>query len=241
MKGETFTKIDVTGGIDFVDVRVCDCTSVRVTTDANLQEFVETEIEDDTLKIDMHGWIEPTIPIRVTIRTPSLEEIDIRGATRGEVEGVDSPGFRAAVSGASSLTLRGEAPDSTFDVSGSSTLEVGSWRATDLDVTVSGASTALVTALATSQGRWEVSGASDVTVAGTGKDLDFEISGSSELNAQEFRVRDALVEVSGASNLSLCALGALDVEVSGASDVVYHCDPTQIQERVTGSSSVQRR
>jgi hypothetical protein len=84
----------------------------------------------------------------------------------------------------------------------------------------------------------EVSGASNVSLRGSGRDLTVRASGASDVDLREFVVQNAQVEASGASEVTVHVTGRLDAEASGASRVRYLGNPGLGRIDSTGASSV---
>jgi len=86
--------------------------------------------------------------------------------------------------------------------------------------------------------RFEVSGASRLTLEGDGGDLRLDASGASQVDLSDFRVDNADLEVSGASQVTVYVTGRLDAEASGASHVGYLGNPRMGRVDSSGASSV---
>ena len=89
--------------------------------------------------------------------------------------------------------------------------------------------------------RFDVSGASQVTLSGSAGDVTIGASGASQLDLSAFSVDDADVEASGASKVTVNASGKLDADASGASHVYYLGSPTLGRVETSGASSVNRK
>jgi hypothetical protein len=131
-------------------------------------------------------------------------------------------------------------PDlSSVNFSGASESRVDGFVAADaLDVYLSGGSLCQMNVDAPSL-KVVLSGASYLSVRGTGELLNADISGSSAMKAFAFEVAEARLSVSGASDAQITAVSALDVIATGASHVVYRGNPSLTSE-VSGSSLVQQ-
>jgi hypothetical protein len=87
--------------------------------------------------------------------------------------------------------------------------------------------------------RFDVSGASDVRLSGSGDDLIMGVSGASSADLADFPVADANIEVSGASSAAVNVSGRLDAEASGASRVRYRGSPTLGRVDSSGGASIE--
>ncbi|MCB9597641.1 MAG: DUF2807 domain-containing protein [Sandaracinaceae bacterium] len=61
-----------------VEVITGDPRALTVTTDANLMELVETVVEDHALQVRPAEWIEPTIPVEVSLGAATLDFLSAR-------------------------------------------------------------------------------------------------------------------------------------------------------------------
>lgn len=123
-------------------------------------------------------------------------------------------------------------------LSGASHMTISGFEsARSLDVDASGASE-LRGDIEAGQARFQVSGASRVTLRGSGEDLTIDGSGASRIDLSDFAVADAEIELSGASRATVRASGRLDVRASGASHVTYSGSPTLGEIDTSGASSV---
>ncbi|MGQ9683482.1 MAG: head GIN domain-containing protein [Anaerolineae bacterium] len=123
------------------------------------------------------------------------------------------------VSGASQADVRGFETDGNFDLD------------------LSGASS-IAADIRAGDTRVEASGASRVTLSGSGRDLDLRGSGASSLDLTDYTVRNVNAELSGASRATVSASGTLDANLSGASRLRYRGSPTLGRIETTGGSSL---
>jgi len=217
-----FTRVDVGYAFE-VDVTRADTHSVSITMNDNLFDYLDVTLSGTTLRIRMlsnHNYVRATRRASVTL--PVLRSLELSGASRGEVSGFsggDDVDFE--VSGASSLTLVGIRVDgASFDVSGAS-------RATG-DITMA-------------DGDFSVSGASTVELEGRADDIRLEVSGASTARLADFPMKSADVRVSGASNATVDVSDRLDIDISGASRLVYDGDAELGSVQVSGGSTLSRR
>jgi hypothetical protein len=87
----------------------------------------------------------------------------------------------------------------------------------------------------------KLSGASRLSLDGSGGNVKVEASGASSALLSDFAVRDANIELSGASRAELDISGRLDANISGASTLIYEGNPTLGNIEVTGASQFRRR
>jgi Putative auto-transporter adhesin, head GIN domain len=126
-----------------------------------------------------------------------------------------------------------------LNLGGATQTTVGGFKSGDpLDAEVSGASR-LEGSIDTGDVRFQVSGASRVTLSGKGQKMTLEASGASQGNLEQFVVSEAKVELSGASRATVNVTGHLDVNVSGASNLRYTGSPTMGSVQSSGASTIQ--
>lgn len=70
-----------------------------------------------------------------------------------------------------------------------------------------------------------VSGAGDISAAGSASRLSVDISGAGDADMTDLVVTDAEVEISGAGDVRVCATSSLQASVSGAGAISYYGDP----------------
>ncbi|HVH99152.1 MAG TPA: head GIN domain-containing protein [Enhygromyxa sp.] len=86
----------------------------------------------------------------------------------------------------------------------------------------------------------ELSGASDSTVQGAVERFDIRISGAGELDAKGLHAKSVTLKLSGAGEAVVAASESLDVDISGAGDVTYFGDPTNVIQEISGAGSLKK-
>lgn len=181
-----FDGVHVSGSID-VYVRQDSAASIRVEADENLQEYVIVENDGGMLEIHPKNGtnLKPSRPIKVFVSSPvfshfkasgacdifgenkitSTEEIsiDLTGASDIKMD-LKAPKIDANVSGAGTISLRGETKDFVADGSGSTDIKCFDLLAENVDVEISGAGDAEV--FASVKLDVQVTGAADVKYKG---------------------------------------------------------------------------
>jgi hypothetical protein len=108
-------------------------------------------------------------------------------------------------------------------------------------VELSGAARGVITGIAGDAFELEVSGASEVHVAGDVGRFALDVSGASDVDGAALIARDVKVEASGASEANVTANVSLDAEASGASDIHWGGNATQVTVDASGASTIERR
>jgi hypothetical protein len=103
---------------------------------------------------------------------------------------------------------------------------------------VSGASNVTVAGLQNSSLSVESSGASKVRIDGTTTKLTVDISGASKVDAQNLTAETGSIETSGASSANVNVTSSLRADASGASHINYSGSPKDVIKKSSGASSV---
>lgn len=200
----TFNGIHVSGAID-VYVRQDSVSSVKVETDENLQEYLLTEIEGNTLRIHQKQGtnLKPSKSIKVYVSNPSYKNfeasgacdfygenkiisaepitIHLTGASDVKLE-LKAPKIDAKLSGAGTITLKGETKDFFVDGSGATDIKCFELMAENTQVELSGAGDAQVFASVKLDAK--VSGAADVKYKGNAT-VNQKVSGAGSVKKAE--------------------------------------------------------
>ncbi len=220
-----FSRVQVSSAFE-IEITQSDTYSISVTAPENWFKYINVEKAAQTLEIGMDikfwgFWNRIAVQPKVEITMPSLEILDMSGATSGLVRGFESANdFRLNLSGASHLDMEITAYDTSLTISGASELS-GRLNAHDV--------------------RINLSGASSTELEGEINNLNLQVSGASHANLDELPGQDARVEVSGASNATVSIDGILDVFLSGASELKYTGSPELGTIDITGASSIHRK
>lgn len=173
-----FHVVDVGGVFQLEAVQAAE-TSVEVRGDANLVAKVEVTVTDGRLRARIEGNVLPDLPLELVVRAPVLDEIELSGASRGDVQGIDAEHLELELSGSSTLVVRGRVAHLEANVSGASELDAAGVQAERVDVDASGASKALVTANTAIDAN--ASGASSITWQGPATTIERKASGASTI------------------------------------------------------------
>lgn len=85
-----------------------------------------------------------------------------------------------------------------------------------------------------------ISGAGNITLAGSAGKLDVHISGAGRCSAENLSTKKATVGISGAGSITVNASEKLDARVSGAGSVRYLGSP-ELTTSVSGAGSVRKK
>ena len=86
----------------------------------------------------------------------------------------------------------------------------------------------------------EVTGSGSVYLKGQTKDVSLDLTGAAHAHCYELMAENAKVQISGAGSAEVYASVKLDAEVSGAGDVNYKGNATNVSQHVSGAGSVHK-
>jgi hypothetical protein len=158
--------------------------SFSLTTDENLLSHITTKVSGTRLEIAMEGGaIAPTDGIKIVITSPSLSGVELSGAVEFQASQLEGAKFALETSGAAKVTLTGKVNRLLASLTGASKLVAGDLSTEDVEISVTGAGKADVTASNTV--RAEITGAGKVTYAGNPKSVDKRITGAGSIRPRE--------------------------------------------------------
>lgn len=165
-----FDGVDI-GGTITAKVTVGQNFSVVVEAEKDILPKIITKVKNNDLivKFEKGFWKNRSyksrkIKVRVTISLPALEDLDVSGASKASVSGVNSDKLTIDVSGASNVNIEGSAREIEVDLSGASSLMAKSLLSEVAEMDLSGASSAKINV--TNSIRVDASGASSVRYLG---------------------------------------------------------------------------
>jgi hypothetical protein len=192
-----FSKVDVSGAIDLY-VSHSETRSIKIETDENLLEFIETIQDGDRLIIRPEKGVnlKPRNTIKVFVSSPDFTYfevsgacdiysenkilssseivIDLSGSCKADLE-LNTPKLMVDASGSSHIILKGETKDFSVDGSGSTNVRSAELMAENVSLEISGAGSAEVFASVSLD--VDISGAASVKYRGSPK-VNQKISGA---------------------------------------------------------------
>ena len=157
--------------------------SCSITTDENLLSHIKTNMEGDILKIEIDGTISPTRGIKIAITSPSLAGVSLSGAVELNASQISGGTFALETSGATKVTLAGKVNRLLASLTGASKLKAADLLAEDVELSVTGAGKADVTA--SNLLRASITGAGKVSYGGQPKSVERKISGAGKISPRE--------------------------------------------------------
>lgn len=180
---EDFNKLEVSGAYN-IEVLVGLETSLEISAEDNLQQYILTEVINNKLRIENSRAIAPKRKIRINITVPDLEEISSSGVSNIYAAGIDEQEFLLDLSGAGFIELQGKVEQFTVELSGAGRLEAKELFARFVDISSSGASNADV--YASESIRAEISGVGNINYYGEPVDIRTNVSGLGRIIKREF-------------------------------------------------------
>ncbi len=178
-----FSVVDVSHAFT-VEITVGDETSVKIETDENLMKYVEVYVKNNTLYIGVENNVNIDGRMKAIISTPKLNGVDLSGACKIDVEGIESNKFSIDMSGACKGTFSGNTKKLDIDLSGATKLNTADLKAVDVTVDVSGASKCSV--YSSSSLFADASGASKIVIYGDPPKVETDVSGASSITSNWF-------------------------------------------------------
>jgi Putative auto-transporter adhesin, head GIN domain len=176
-----FSKIDGSGAIN-VEIVIQNDFSVEVEADDNLLQNIKTEVSGDTLKIYSEGRLSRKNPVNVKIGMPSIEGLEINGASKANALNIKSDELFLKANGASKITIGGEVKNLESRINGASTVDAENLKSENVQIKVNGASKATV--FATNRLEANANGASRITYIGEPTNLEKRANGASSINSK---------------------------------------------------------
>jgi eukaryotic-like serine/threonine-protein kinase len=217
-----------------------DTFKVTTSSDDNVVEHLSVVKEGKTLRVDLarggnYGLVEP---LTVAITLPSLEGLEVGGASRATLKGfrsnrdfllkldgaskvegsLDAANVDIHASGACELTLAGSARFARLSASGASHLKLADFPVGRCEVGLSGASHARLAARSTEPFKATASGACTLVGSVEAAEVSIKLDGRSTTDLRG-KAEMAVLEADGASRLGLdgLAVGEAKVKLTGSS------------------------
>jgi hypothetical protein len=145
---------------------------------------VTSTVSGDTLKIEMKdGAVAPTNGIKIVITSASLGALKLSGAVEFSASQLAGAKFAVETSGATKIVLGGKVDRLLADLTGASKLTAADLTANDVELSVTGAGKADVTATNSLQAA--ITGAGKVSYGGNPKSVKKEIEGAGSIKPRE--------------------------------------------------------
>lgn len=174
-----FSTVDASHAFD-ITISVGNETSVSVEADENILKYVEAYVKNKTLYLGIENNINIHGNIRAIISTPELNKVDLSGACKINVDGINTDKFVVDMSGACKGTFSGKTDKLYIDLSGATKINTADLIAKDVKIDVSGASKCYT--YSSNSIFADASGASKIIIYGDPLKVKTDISGASSIN-----------------------------------------------------------
>jgi hypothetical protein len=176
-----FRRIASSGSID-VAVRCGQPVAISVTADDNLLPYLETEVRDGVLQVEMKsGSYSFEVQPRVEVRVPSLEGLAIEGSAGATIDGLDQPSLELSIAGSGEIEAAGKVERLFVSVAGSGGVGLFDLASQEAAVSISGSGKVEVRAERSLQAT--VSGSGDVFYRGSPRVIA-NVSGSGSVRGR---------------------------------------------------------
>ncbi|MBX7055947.1 MAG: DUF2807 domain-containing protein [Pyrinomonadaceae bacterium] len=176
-----FDGVDV-GGIFQVEIVTGKDFKVQVDADENLIGHVVTEVRGGTLYIEVDHKIRSKKGLKVLIEAPAINKVDASGVAAVSLSGIKNDALNIHSSGASKVSVTGEAAELNVDISGATKVLADGLSVTNAKIEASGASFAAVNV--SGELNSDLSGASRVEYRGNPGSIVTKKSGASSVTAK---------------------------------------------------------
>jgi len=176
-----FTSLDLTGSNN-VTVIVGGPQSIVVHADSNLVNHVTTRVVAGTLVIGDTGRFTTRTPMSVDVSVPSLTALNLSGAGRISVAGINAPQLTVTVSGSGLLSAAGTVTRLDVTLSGRGQAQLSQLTASDVHAVVSG--TGLIQVTATTSLDAAVPGTGEIVYRGNPPQVTTSITGTGTITRQ---------------------------------------------------------
>lgn len=178
-----FEEIDAAGGLHIQWHN--GPPSLTITTDENLLPYIESRVDGRVLRLYKRNRdnLIPTHHINVAITSPHLNGASLSGAVDLDATGLTGAKFFVRASGASDITLAGEADDLLVDLTGASDLRAQGLKTKNALMSITGAAGAKVSV--SEALRVSITGAGDITYYGNPKTIEKHITGAGSIHHKD--------------------------------------------------------
>jgi len=158
--------------------------SLRIEAEDNLMPYLETEVRNGVLEIDVQDGVNlnPTRPVRFYLMVKELDTIVLSGSGDIEAPDLEADRFSVNISGSGNVKMVDLSADTlNVTISGSGNLDIAGGRVEEQDITISGSGEYQAGGLNSGSVEITISGSGNATVWAT-ESLDVRISGSGSVN-----------------------------------------------------------
>jgi hypothetical protein len=216
-------------------------TAVRVITDENLQEKIETTVSGNVLEIDVDGSITRTKKLDVYVTVENLNKIRINGSgdveSENVIKGID---LAIDINGSGNVEVDLDMKNVETSINGSGDVEL-SGVAGDFELKVTGSGSFKGTDMRLNNCNITVLGSGDVELRGSATKVDAKQSASGDINLYNLTAQDVNAKSNGSGDVVVSVSGTLNVRLNGSGDLTYTGTPVSVDVSSSGSGEVFKR
>jgi len=215
--------------------------TIKVRTDENLQDMIETEVRSGILHIDVDGNIRNVEVLEVYVTVDNLEKVVINGSgdveSENTIEGMD---FEISINGSGDVELDLDVKSLETEINGSGDVEVSGVQG-NFDLHVAGSGDFYAEDLRLNECEIKINGSGDVKLKGSADKLYVNQSASGDVNLYSLSAGDVEATASGSGDIIVFVTGTLKARLSGSGDLTYKGEPTSVDVSASGSGEVYHR
>lgn len=155
---------------------------LKIETDDNVQQYIETEIRDGILYVGFKRGSYSDVTLKIYATMPTIKDLGISGSGDILTESIIAENLRCSISGSGTNECKGKAKNLDVSISGSGDIKNFEMEAENVNVAISGSGDADVYATKSLDAR--VSGSGDVRYKGNPPQVKTKVSGSGTVNSR---------------------------------------------------------
>lgn len=206
-----FTGISVSSGIK-VNFTQGNNQSVIVDTDANLQEYVSTEVQNGILVISINNKNNRKLNFKkllVTVEAPQLSSVRVSsGSLLTTLNTINENNFQAEISSGANL-------NADLNIKNKTSVDISSGSSMRIDVK-------------TKDFEFEGSSGSMATVNGSTENATIKVSSAAACNAQNLISKNAIAAASSGSNIKINVSENISAVASSGASIRYSGNPKNV-------------
>ena len=215
--------------------------NVKVKIDGNLQQYVKTEVKNNTLVIDNTKNIKDAVDKTVVVTNNNLNRVILKGSGDIDTENrFNSTNLSILLEGSGDMMNFKWKADSTVNITskGSGLFRIIEGDARNLNAEIQGSGDVVVSDFELKKTTVNASGSGDIKLSFRTEKLDLELSGSGEVRGIGFIVEDATVLSGGSGDINLIVDESLSVVLKGSGNFRYKGDPEILKKVIEGSGEI---
>jgi len=116
----------------------------------------------------------------------------------------------------------------------------GEVNSNDLDLKITGSGNLIADSLLCNNLSVNITGSGNAHLTGASNQSSYKITGSGDIKAFDFFVQNLTCGISGAGNIEVFVSNKLDVNITGAGNIIYRGEPQSIDKKITGSGKIKQ-